>query len=82
MLLARQDGLQQDMKELLEIKLEQSQAFTAIKSKERDIATTLVSSGRSNHVDAEGQKLELLMRQAADLVYQAKMKMMKALSKQ
>ena len=81
-LLARQDGLQQDMKELLEIKLEQSQAFTAIKSKEREIATTLVSSGRSNHVDAEGQKLELLMRQAADLVYQAKMKMMKALSKQ
>ena len=80
MLLARQGGLQQDMKELLEIKLEQSQAFTAIKSKERDIATTLVSSGRSNHVDAEGQKL--LMRQAADLVYQAKMKMMKALSKQ
>ena len=79
--LTRQKGLEQDLKRLLQFNLGQSQAsrsMTGDVSQEEEfdngtLETCLVSNGVRAQKHGEGLLLELHVRQAADLVYQAKM---------
>ena len=79
--LTRQKSLEQDLKRLLQFNLGQSQAsrsMTGDVSQEEEfdngtLETCLVSNGVRAQKHGEGLLLELHVRQAADLVYQAKM---------
>ena len=79
--LTRQKSLEQDLKRLLQFNLGQSRAsrsMTGDVSQEEEfdngtLETCLVSNGVRAQKHGEGLLLELHVRQAADLVYQAKM---------